>query len=234
MSENAIRQFSKDKGGYYSNTLQKVSHSDSANFIKCPINIGESLKWNANNKAWKDFKLYVKYLDMKAQNPNVGTFKVFHSHRYYQRTVNQLIAKGWALREGRTIHLKAYQFVWREMGINRLEHNGKQRFKYWKLPIDSFSDERKTYLKEIEHELRERITKRKLAQIRRALKDKGETRATFSAKSASATFGYKSASTGSKLRQKYFQVIPMTPEESRPRFNKKHGRFEEPTKQIAV
>jgi hypothetical protein len=53
------------------------------------------------------------------------------------------------------------------------------------------------------------------------------SQATFSAKSAGTLFGFTSAATGSKLRQKYFEVLPMTPEESKPRFNKQRGRYEE-------
>jgi hypothetical protein len=84
------------------------------------------------------------------------------------------------------------------------------RFKYWKIPIEIFSPERKTYLKEIEHEIRKKITKRKLAQIRYALKGKGESlaradQATFSARSAGTLFGFTSPATGTKLRQKYFE-----------------------------
>lgn len=208
------------------NTLQKVSRAP-LEFIKCPVNIGDS------KASWKDFKLYVKYLDMKVQNPDIGTFQIFHSHRYYQRTIKQLIQKGWATREGKKVFLKAYQHVWRDMGVNRVNDKGFLRFKYWKIPVSLFSEERKIYLKEIEHEIRKRISKRKLAQIRYALKANGETvdEATFSAKSASSLFGYRSPTTGSKLRTKYFEVIP---EDSKPKYNIAHGRYEEPTKKIAL
>lgn len=214
------------------NTFRKVSHSPSE-FIKVPVNIGEMLKDGHKRKSWKDFKLYVKFLDLKVQNPNCGTFQIFHSHRYYQRVIKQLTARGWAWREGRKVFLKAYQHVWRDLGITRVNVARIERFKYWKIPISTFSEERKTYLKEIEDEIRKRITKRKLAQIRYALKEM-DTQATFSAMSAGSTFGYRSPSTGSKLRQKYFSLVPTTPEESKPRFNKAHGRYEEPTRKIAL
>lgn len=234
------RQLLKVKGGYY-NSPRLLSYP-SAQWIKCPVNIADALKDAASRKikyghsakAWKDFKLYVKYLDLKVQYPDLGIFKIFHSHRYYQRTIKQLIAKGWAERKKGIISLRAYQFVWNDMGINRVDDAGVLKYKYWKIPVDIFSAERKTYLKEIEHEIRKKITKRKLAQIRYALKGKGLTQATFSAKSAGTTFGYTSDCTGSKLRQKYFDVIPMTKEEVKPKFNKQRGRYEEPTKQIAI
>lgn len=239
------RQVLKAKGGC-KNSFRFVSFP-SANFIKCPVNIGDALKESASdmiakrkfNKIWKDFRLYVKYLDMKVQNPNVGIFKICHSHRYYQRTIKDLIAKDWAYRKNGTIYLRAYQHVWKSLGIYRVDDDKVPRYKYWKIPVEIFSIERKTYLKEIEDEIRKRITKRKLAQFRYALKEKGESsgradQATFSARSASTLFGFTSPSTGTKLRQKYFNVLPMTKEEAKPRFIKAHGRFEEPTKKIAI
>jgi hypothetical protein len=231
------RQFSKAKGG--SIIPYESCRFPQAEFIKVPVNIAESLKWNHERRSWKDFRLYCRFLDLKVQNPNIGIFQIHHTHRYYQRVIKQLLAKGWASREGRTVFLRAYPHVWKLMGINRLDVKGVLKFKYWKIPVDVFADDRKTYLKQIEDEVRKKITTRKLAQIRYALKEKGEgharaDRATFSAKSAGSLFGYRSAYSGSKLREKYFNVLPMSKEESKPKFNKANGRYEEPTKQIAL
>ena len=242
LMKNTKRQFSKVNGMVVLlsidreyNTFRKVSHSVSG-FIKCPVNISDSLRDKSDRKAWKDFKLYVRYLDLKVQNPDFGTFQICHSARYYQRLIKQLIAKGWAWKEGKTIFLKAYQYVWRDMGINRVEYKGHLKYKYWKIPTDGFSLERKVYLREIEDEIRKRISKRKLAQMRYALKANGEVtdKATFSAKSAGSLFGYKSPSTGSKLRKHYFSVVEVPAEQAKPRYNRDRGRYEEPTKQIAI
>lgn len=231
-------QLSKAKGGYSnSNTLQMLS-LPTVEFVKCPVNIGESLKWNSEKKAWMDFRLYLKYLDLKAQNPNAGTFKIYQkdAKKYYERTIKSLVAKGWAAKKGRIVLLKAYQYVWRDLGINRIETKDKRHFKYWKIYVSNFSTSRTEYLKELREEIYKRIAKRKLAQFRRALKEKGvfSNEATFSARSAGSTFGYRSPSTGSKLRDKYFEVIQLSPEESKPKYNPKKGRFEEPTKRIVI
>lgn len=247
MAKNAKRHFLEVKGQVLleSNTFQKLSHCPAA-FLKVPTNIGDVLKESAGKGSWKDFKLYVRYLDVKAQNPNCGTFDIEVSPRYYQRLIKKLVERGWAWREGRTIKLKAYQAVWRSMNIQRVKIKKMSRFKYWKIPIDKFSVERrihdgkglsvKGYLKEIEDEIRKKIARRKRAQIAYALKEKDRdtSRATFSAKSAASVFGYKSPQSGSKLRSKYFSVIPMTAEQAKPRFNKVRGRYEEPTKEIAL
>jgi hypothetical protein len=107
------RQVLKAKGGC-KNSFRFLSFPSSS-FIKCPVNIGDALKDAASKtiakreykKAWKDFRLYVKYLDMKVQNPDVGIFQICHSHRYYQRTVKQLIAKDWAFRKNGLFYLRA-------------------------------------------------------------------------------------------------------------------------------
>lgn len=243
MAKNTKRQFPKVKGQVVlENTLRKLSCSPAA-FIKVPVTIGDALRESADKKSWKDFSLYCKYLDLKAQNPDCGTFEIYHSHRYYQRLVKRLIQRGWAWKEGRTIKLKAYQAVWKLMGIQRVRVKDIIRYKYWKLPIAKFSRERRIheckgkpvqgYLKEIEIEIRKKIAKRKSAQIVYALKEKDRdiSQTTYSAKSAASCFGYKGTATGSKLRKEYFTVID---ENSKPKFNKARGRFEEPTKKIAL
>lgn len=226
-TKNQKRQFSKDKGkGIISFEKCRFPVSD---FIKCPINIGDHLK--DSYKGWKEFKLYVRFLDLKAQNPNCGTFKIEHSHRAYQRIIDNLIKRDWAWREGRTIRLRAYQAVWKSMGIPRLRVGRILKFRYWKFPVSGFSDDRKTYLKQIEFEIRKKIAKRKLVQIGYALRVKGElvNMATFSSRSTSYLFGYKSSSTGTKLRNEFFEVVQA---ESKPYYNEKRGRYEEPTKRI--
>jgi len=209
----------------------KVVAHDSSEFIKVPKNIGDWLTREANKKAWKTFRLYVKFLDMKAQNPDCGTFQIRHSHRYYQRTIKQLIAKGWVFRKVKKVYLRKYQVVWRNMGITRVRDKGILKFTYWKFPVSMFSDSRKEYLKELENEIRKKISKRKLAQTRFALRDMDKTSVTFSARSAGSLFGYRSPYSGSKLRNKYFEVVSA---ECKPRFSKARGRYEEPTKEIAI
>lgn len=205
-----------------------MSSEGVAQFIKVPRNIGDVLVDN----GWKIFRLYCQFLDLKAQQPDIGVFKIEHSKRYYQRIVSKLIKSEWAWREGRTIHLKSYQHVWRSMGINRI----KGKYKYWKLPVEQFSDELREYSQEIQIAIRAKITGRKLAQIRKALKTKGERQScvTFSAMSSSILFGYKSSSSGSKLRKKYFELIPLDPAVDKPYFDTKEGRFKEPTRRIAI
>lgn len=272
MADFTKRHFSK-VGGLDTSTsylcsehkdFRKLSHPKSE-FLKCPMNIGDSLTRNSwkkdcKRKLWKDFNLYIKYLDMKVQNPDCGTYKneIKKEERYYQRLAKQLIKKGWAYRKDKIVHLRAYQYVWRDLGITRVKDkkSGIQKFKYWKIPLHRFPSEKRYYkvidtsnpikkngkpnyivmgyLKEVEDYLRKKISERKRAQFRWALKEKDNTRATFSSRSAGSLFGYKSPSSGTKLRTKYFEVIPMTEEEAKPKWIKERGRYEEPTKQIAI
>lgn len=225
------RHFLKVKGKVTS--TYKSCRFPQSDFIKVPVNIGDSLQENSCSKSWKDFKLYCRFLDLKAQNPNCGTFTIEHTHRAYQRLIRALIKRGWAWREGRVINLKAYQFVWRSMGVTRVKVDSILKFKYWKIPVSIFANERKDYLRQIENVIREKIATRKLAQIRYALKAKGEKvdQVTFSAMSASSLFGYRSPGSGSKLRTKFFEVIET---DSKPYFDVNERRYKEPTKKISL
>ena len=201
----------------------------SAEFLRVPVNI--------EGVPWRVFRLYVKFLDLKAQNPDAGTFKIYHSKRSYQKAIKEMINKGWAFGRGRgEVKLRAYPAVWRLMGIQQLRFKNILKYRYWKIPLDGFSDDRPTYLREIEREIRQRMAMRKAAQIRRALQNKGTNndRATFAGMSACLLFGYQSPSTGSKLRKSFFEVLPQTPEEAKPYFNRVNGRYENRTKQIAL
>lgn len=231
MPKNAKRQKSKgiEQGISSSNYLQKLSHEyKQAEFVKCPVNIA--------GITYLDMRLYIKYLDLKAQNPDCGTFKIFHTKRSYQRDIKEMVERGWAMRDGNEIKLRAYQEVWRRLGIPQLRIKHINRYRYWKIPTENFLGERRKYLPELEEYIRKKMANRKLAQMRYALKEQGVKtyQATFSAFSASLLFGYKSPSSGSNLRKKYFEVIPMTKEEAKPYFNIKNGRYEDPPKKIAL
>lgn len=198
-----------------------------AEFLRVPVNI--------EGVPWRVFRLYVKYLDLKAQNPDAGVFKIYHSRRSYQKAIKEMISKGWVFDRGRgEVKLRAYPFVWRQMGIQQLRFKNILKYRYWKIPVDLFSDERPKYLKQIEKEIRRRMAVRKAAQVRRALSNKGtrDDSATFAGMSASLLYGYRSAHSGSKLRDFFFEVLPQTPEEAKPYFNKVRGRWENRTKRI--
>ncbi|MBL7850712.1 MAG: hypothetical protein JNN04_07415 [Cyclobacteriaceae bacterium] len=200
-----------------------------ADFFRVPVNL--------EGIPWRVFRLYVKYLDLKVQNPDAGTFKIYHSKRSYQKAIKEMISKGWLFDRGRgEVKLRAYPAVWRLMGIQRFRVKGVLKYRYWKIPLDGFSDDRPTYLREIEKEIRKRMAVRKGAQIRRALQIKGTNndRATFAGMSVALLFGYQSPSTGSKLRKSFFEVLPQTEEEAKPYFNRVNGRYENRTKQIAL
>jgi hypothetical protein len=224
----------ESKGGLIS-TFKSCRFTPSE-FIKVPVNIGDAL--TDATMHWKDFKLYCRFLDLKAQSPNSGTFHIYHSHRFYQRVIASLIKKGWADRTNRVVRLRAYPFVWKDLGITRCRDRkkGKLYFKYWKLRIDQFSDDRKIYIKEIEDEIRKRIAKRKRIQMRHALQQRRDDgskpvdRATFGAHGSARLFGYKSPASGSKLRKTFFTVVEG--ENQKPYFDVKEMRYKEPCKEI--
>lgn len=210
---------------------------ESAQFLKIPRNIA--------GISYKDMRLYVRFLDLKAQNPDAGEFRIYHSNRTYQRDIKKMISKGWVTREGCRIKLKAYQHVWRSLGIEQQTVKGIRSFRYWKMSIENLPLQRKEYLKEIQDWIHRKIAERKTKQIRYAgnkrrtrgaLKETGckIDQATFSATSSAVLFGYKSTATGSKLRQKYFSLIPQAEDEKKQYWNEAKGRYQNHCRKIAL
>lgn len=203
-------------------------------FIKVPVNF--------NGVPYKDRRLYVRFLDMKLQTTEgIFRIKVRRHRRTYYREAAKLVDKGWARRctpgEKGLVALRSYQHVWRDLGVMRYpirRRGNRAGYVYYKVPCGHFADDRPTYLRQIECEIKKRLAKRQAAQIRWRLNNKAcneNTQATFSARSAARLFGYRSPSTGSKLRKENFEVIPGP---SVPYFNRVTGRYEEPTKRIAL
>jgi hypothetical protein len=215
--------------------------------IKVPISL--------EGVPYKLQRLYVRFLDCKSQSvegifSNPGSRKWGESTRqHYRRTIKLLLESGWARPcekgEGGEIALKSYQFVWNAMGVPR--HQKKDRrafldrrqgsglfFAYFKIPLESLSDDRRTYYDEIKLIIQKNLADRKRRQLRWRLNSGRKYKVdstTFSALSTSSLFGYKSPSTGSKLRKMNFSIVDTA---EKPGFNPARGRWEEPTKKIAL
>jgi hypothetical protein len=200
----------------------------------------------------------VRYLDCKCQSvegifTNPGSRKWGESARqHYRRTIKLLLKHGWArpCKKGEhgEIALKSYQYVWNKLGISmhqkrdpRTFHDHRKGstlfFSYYKISLDALSDDRKTYYNEIKLIIQKGMADRKRNQLRWRL-NKGRNNkvdkvdsATFSALSSSSLFGYKSPSTGSKLRKMNFSIVET---DEKPGFNPARGRWEDPTKKIAL
>lgn len=201
---------------------------------------------------YKSQRLYIKYLDCKAQTIE-GVFKNMSSRKYnakdrehYRRIIQALLKKGWASSvSADTIELRAYQYVWRDLGIKRFDkwdfskfkdHSRRasgQFFSYFKIPIDELSLERKTYYRQLAEIIQKKLADRRRSQIRWRLKQRGldTDQATFSSLSSALLFGYRSPATGSKLRKKHFSIVPG---EYKPYYNKVNHRWEDPAKKIVL
>ncbi len=200
-------------------------------------------------------RLYIKYLDCKAQTVE-GIFKNQWNRKwspgqrqYYRRAINKLLESGWARPvaggEDGDIAVRAYQHVWRDLGIKRFIKKDRKRFRdarlgsgefysYFKIPIRDLAEDRKVYNMQITDTIQKHVAERKRAQIRQRLNSSSSSKidkATFGAKRAALLFGYKSPSTGSKLRKKNFSIVET---DEKPSFNRRNGRWENPCKQIAL
>lgn len=209
---------------------EEIIEKSAIAFLKCPINF--------ENVSFQDRRLYINYLDCKSQSVE-GIFKVYNTpnKRNYYRMAKKLIDRGWASPcrggENGNISLRAYQFVWRDLGIPQMHVQTRSAFVYFKIEREKLSTDRETYVKEIDTIIKRYSAKRRAAQIRWNLNKQGlnSSQANFSAMSAALLFGYRSVSSGSKLRKENFSMIEG---KSIPYYNKVRGRFEEPTKRIAL
>ena len=199
-------------------------------FLKVPV--------NAQFKSFKDLRLYCIYLDMKAQTPE-GVYKIqIRSLKdYVSRSFKKLVARGWASKNNDgSFSLRAYQYVWRDLGIYQIEVKRHFKYRYKKIWIDSLPIDRTEYLKELEEIINQHIAKRKAAQIRWRLLETGNklSEATFGSIKAANLFGYRSASSGSKLREKYFSLIPQTEDQKKQYWNPAKGMYQNHCRMIAV
>lgn len=222
--------------------LTKVVTQQSLPFLKVPKDFG--------NIPYKDQRLYCLFLDCKAQNrhgvfSNIFSRKYSPSHRqYYRRAMRLLLSRGWATRLPEGISLRSYLHVWRDLEIKPVAKRNRKKFKdkrlgsghyfaYYKIDCSNINGKPSEIKKQIGEVIKKMIAERKSAQIRWMLnkRQRGITQATFGASATALLFGYHSAASGSKLRDKYFKVLPGV---GKAGFNKEKGRWEEPCKRIQL
>lgn len=166
----------------------------------------------------KNARLYAAYLDLKLFNPE-GVIKMPIKRKadrfYYRYWLNRLCDAGWVRRISPIeFHLKTYQEVWGLLGVNRSFHHKIKKYKYdyHKIDIENLSLDRKVYFQELVKKVLSKVAGNKTRQIRWKLKQmQGPGRATptetfLSCRSVAGLFGLRSATSGSKYREKYFSV----------------------------
>lgn len=112
-------------------------------------------------------------------------------------------------REGEYYVLKSYEGVWGILGIKKPKFRKGQRYRFYKLLDHSTWSE---FKKKVIDDIQGLQTERKIAQFKRRLNNAGMSTDVnhsplFSAQAAAKLFGYKSRTSGSRYREKYFEMV---------------------------
>lgn len=170
-------------------------------FLKIPKN------WE--NITWENRNIYIAYLWTKRYS-RFGRVHVSHlPKRHFGHYISKLISVGFMRREGDFYVLIGYDKVWSLLGINKVKFGKGKRFRFYKVLDHSTWS---MFKKELIEDIQGFQTERKKAQFRRRLNKAGmspdvDHRPLFSAKASASLFGYKSRTSGSKYRNKLFDVV---------------------------
>lgn len=179
--------------------------------IKIPKNLFWIKKFDSN--------LYVAFLDFKMfhQNGIISTKDINRrkaDRSYYRYWLEKLIKRGWAIRRGKFVHLRSYQWVWYDMGMRKCWVNNLKIHKclYWVVDPETLSLNRKEYRKELLDKICKTIVDNKVRQIKNELKSTGlkteQTETLISCRAVGKLLGIESPIHALKYRAKYFNVIP--------------------------
>ena len=163
-------------------------------------------------------RLYAAFLDFKAFNPEGFICPPFNRKAdrfYYSYWKKKLITRHWATKDGQCVALASYQEVWGLLGVDRSWNNGikKYKYSYHKIDIDELPINRKEYFKFLTELVLTKVAGNKVRQIKWRLKNKqtpgtvNKTETFMSCRKVASLFGLRSSSSGSKYRNKFFNVV---------------------------
>lgn len=179
--------------------------NDSKQFLKIPKN-WEGVSWEHRN-------IYVAYLWLKSYSRFGRVHKSLIPKRQFWHWITKLTSAGLARKEGDYYVLISYEKVWALFGINKVNYRGHLCYRWRKLP--EYHRTWGEFKKNIITDIQSFQTERKKAQFRKRYSLAGSPQQggviptpLFSAQAAAKLFGYKSRVTGSKYREKFFDVVP--------------------------
>lgn len=148
-------------------------------------------------------RMYAHYLDFKLYNPQGRLTPRIYSRVRKNRVKNKywldkLVSVGWASKSDKgTYYLASYKAVWKILG-------GTEDF--YRINPDDLSDT--DYIKELIGELLQRTADNKRRRIAKTVNKCGvKDFVSYGVRKAAELFGYKSPTTGSKYRSRYFSVL---------------------------
>ena len=152
------------------------------------------------------FYLWVKGISRFGNIPKSALPK-----RKYHHWINKVIAAGFMKDSGSYYKLVGYQKVWKMLKIEKVKIKAKgRRYHFRKLNIEANSWPE--FKREVLNNIFGYHVDRKKFQIRKRLKQAGVRKphlhsSPFSALSVARLLGYRSPQSGSKYRDKYFDVV---------------------------
>jgi hypothetical protein len=172
-------------------------------------------------------QLYAAFLDFKAWNPEgiitSSSMIIRRADRhFYGYWMTKLVRRGWATeritQRGKIFSLKAYQDVWRDMGVQPSWCRKIKRYKfvYSKVDVADLPLERKEYIRKLKDLLLSQVAGNKVRQIKYRLRTTqspvtDKTATYISSRAISELFLLRSSRSGHKYRLRFFEVIPEPP-----------------------
>lgn len=172
--------------------------------LKVPVNFV--------NVKYEDRNLFVAFLYLQRFSPYGRVHISNVPKRHFHHWITKLQGAGLIRREGEYYILKRNKEVWRLLNIKKVKSYGKLCYRFRKLPNEfsqlPWSDFKKAVIDNIQSYLAER----KKYQIRERLKIAGtpigdKSCSLFGSKASRLLFGYRSDTSGSKYRRKWFDVV---------------------------
>lgn len=180
--------------------------------LKIPVNFNEiSAKERAANKSltvsWEKRNLYVAFLWMQRFSL-YGRIKISDvPKRHFHHWINKLIGAGWMRKENGYYVLISNERVWNLLKIKKVNFKNKHVYYFRKLPkyYKTWSE----FKKKIIDDIMSWQTDSKKRQLLERHKNSESTIKTslLSAQSVASLYGFRSSVTGSKYRNKYFDVV---------------------------
>lgn len=168
--------------------------------LKIPVNF--------DRVPYEHRNLYVAFLWVQQYSP-FGRVKISNiPKRQFHHWINKLIGAGWMRKEGNYYVLIGNERVWELLKIKKVNFKKRHTYYFRKLPknIETWPEFKRKIVDDIQGWQTE-CKKRQLLR-RHKYSDANATKTSLlSSMSVAKLFGYRSNVTGSKYRDKYFDVV---------------------------
>lgn len=172
-------------------------------FLKVPLDFSHVKKGKKVGISFENRGIYLAYLFAKSHSRFGRVHKKHLPKRHFGYWLTKLVSVGFITVEGDYYLITSYEAVWSLLGIIKFKSGKTVKYKFYKVKNYTTWTE---FKKKNTFEIQATQTERKLRQMRHRTA-KGNVISSLSAQAVANLLGYKSAYTGSKYRNKFFDVI---------------------------